>query len=71
MAAMALGQPGTNYGVGSKYRRQQVQIAVVGATVEISLNGHVLRTHPARHDPAKEHGAYATPGGRPRRTNAA
>jgi transposase InsO family protein len=62
---------GTNYGVGSKYRRQQVQIAVVGATVEISLNGQVLRTHPARHDPAKEHGAYATPGGRPRRTNAA
>lgn len=62
---------GTNYGVGSKYRRQQVQIAVVGQTVEISLNGQLLRTHPARHDPAKEHGAYATPTGRPRRTNAA
>jgi hypothetical protein len=62
---------GTNYAVGAKFRRQQVQIAVVGATVEISLNGQLLRTHPARHDPAKEHGAYATPGGWPRRTNAA
>ena len=62
---------GTNYGVGSKYRRLQVEIAVVGATVEIRLEGRPLRTHPARHDPAKEHGAYATPGGRPRRTNAA
>lgn len=62
---------GTNYGVGAKYRRHQVQIAVVGNTVEISLNGQLLRTHPARHDPAKEHGAYATPTGRPRRTNAA
>ena len=62
---------GTNYTVGAKYRRLQVEIAVVGATVEISLDGQPLRTHPARHDPAKEHGAYATPGGRPRRTNAA
>jgi len=53
---------GTNYGVGSKYRRLQVEIAVVGATVEIRLEGRPLRTHPARHDPAKEHGAYATPG---------
>jgi hypothetical protein len=60
----------SDYAVGSKYRRQQVQIAVVGSTVEISL-GQLLRTHPARHDPAKEHGAYATPTGRPRRTNAA
>jgi hypothetical protein len=62
---------GANYGVGSKYRRQQVQVAVVGEVVEISFKGELLRTHLIRHDRAKEHGAYATPGGRPRRTNAA
>jgi hypothetical protein len=26
-----------------------------------------VRTHAIRHDPAKEHGAYATPHGRPRK----
>ena len=62
---------GANYGVGSKYRRQQVQVAVAGEVVEISLHGQLLRTHPIRHDRAKEHGAYATPRGRPRRVNAA
>jgi transposase InsO family protein len=62
---------GASYSVGGKHRRQQVQVAVVGEVVEISLNGQLLRTHPARHDRAKEHGAYATPGGRPRRVNAA
>lgn len=62
---------GTSYRVGNAYKRRQVQVAVVGDSVQISLDGRVLRTHKAVHDPAKEHGAFATPAGRPRRSNAA
>jgi transposase InsO family protein len=62
---------GTNYRVGSKFRRRQVQIAVVGDTVEISIGEEHIRTHRVRHDHTREHGALANPGGRPRRINAA
>lgn len=62
---------GVTYRVGAAYRRRQVQVAVVGRTVEISAGTQLIRTHPARHDPAREHDALANPGGRPRRTNAA
>jgi len=60
-----------NYRAGNAYRRQQVQVRVVGDTVEISVDGRVIRSHPIKHDPAKEHGAFANPAGRPRRSNAA
>ena len=62
---------GTNYRVGSKFRRRQVQVALVGETVEISVGAELIRTHPIRHDRTREHGALANPGGRPRRSNAA
>jgi hypothetical protein len=62
---------GTNYRVGSKYRRRQVQVAVVGDTVEISVGAELIRSHPVRHDRTREHGALANPGGRPHRINAA
>jgi transposase InsO family protein len=62
---------GTSYRVGSKHRRRQVQVAIVGDVVEISSGGHVIRTHPIRHDRSRENGAFANPGGRPHRTNAA
>jgi hypothetical protein len=42
-------------------------VAVVGGSVQISLDGRVVRVHPVRHDPAKEHGAFASPNGRPRK----
>ncbi len=61
----------TSYRVGSKYRRRQVQVAVVGDVVEISIGEELIRTHPVRHDRTREHGALANPGGRPRRINAA
>jgi transposase InsO family protein len=61
---------GTSYRVGNALRRQQVEVRVVGDTVEISQQGRVLRTHPARHDPARVHGAFANPQGRARRINA-
>jgi transposase InsO family protein len=62
---------GASYRVGSKFRRRQVQVAVVGDTVEISIGKELIRTHTVRHDRTREHGALANPGGRPRRINAA
>jgi len=58
---------GTNYRVGNAYKRAQVDVAIVGTRVQFALNGTVIREHPIRHDPAKEHGAFATPTGRPRK----
>lgn len=60
-----------NYRVGNKYRRQQVEVRLIGDSVEISQQGRVIRTHPIRHDPNKAHGAFANPGGRAHRINAA
>lgn len=62
---------GANYRVGNAFRRRQVQDAVVGDTVEISIGEQLIRSHPAKHDRTREHGALANPGGRPHRINAA
>lgn len=62
---------GSNYRAGSAYRRRQVQVAVVGDHVEISIGEQLIRRHKIRHDRTREHGALANPGGRPRRINAA
>ena len=59
------------YRVGNPFRRQQVEVRVVGDTVEISQGGKLLRVHPVKHDPIKAHGAFANPGGKPDRINAA
>jgi hypothetical protein len=50
---------GAMYRAGRMWARRQV-------TVTLSVDGKLVRVHPARHDPAKEHGAFATPNGRPR-----
>jgi hypothetical protein len=62
---------GASYRASAKYRRRQVQVAVVGDTVEISIGNELIRSHAVRHDRTREHGALANPGGRPRRVNAA
>lgn len=62
---------GFNYKVGKGHARRQVQVAIVGDTVEISAAGEILRVHPIRHDRSREHGAFANAGGRPSRSNAA
>ena len=62
---------GTTYRVGNRFKRRQVQVAIVGGTVEISIGEELIRVHPIRHDRTREHGALANPGGRPRRINAA
>jgi len=62
---------GSSYRVGSTYRRRQVQVAVIGDTVEVSIGSELIRSHKVKHDRTREHGALANPGGRPRRINAA
>ena len=62
---------GIPYRAGSKYRRRQVQVAVIGDTVEISVGNELIRSHKVKHDRTREHGALANPGGRPNRINAA
>ena len=61
----------TNYSVGLKHRRRQVQVAIVDKTIEISSGGEIIKVHPIRHDRSREHGAFSNPGGKPSRINAA
>lgn len=58
---------GRSYRAGKEFVGRSVRVAVVDGAVEISFEGRLIQTHPARHDPAKEHGALANPSGRPRR----
>ena len=62
---------GASYRAGNKFRRRQVQVAVVGDHLEISIGEQLIRRHKIKHDRTREHGALANPGGRPRRINAA
>ena len=57
---------GTNYRVGNSWRARSAQGCIVAGSVQLSCDGHIVRVHPIRHDRAKEHGAFATPNGRPR-----
>ena len=57
---------GTNYRVGNRWRGRPVQVCIVANSVQLSCDGQIVRMHPIRHDRAKEHGAFATPNGRPR-----
>jgi hypothetical protein len=61
---------GMDYRVGNAHRGEQVEVRLVGEAVEISKDGELLKSCPARHDRFKEHGAYSTPSGRPARSNA-
>jgi Integrase core domain len=58
---------GTPYRVGNRFRRRSVEVAIVAGSLQISVDGRVVKVHPIRHDPAKEHGAFANPTGRPRK----
>ena len=62
---------GAGYRVGRSWRRQQVEVAIVAGSVQISSAGKVIRVHAIRHDRSKEHGAFATPQGRPRKAKVA
>lgn len=57
---------GSTYRAGRGWARQLIQVAIVAGSVQLSVDGAVIRVHPIRHDRAKEHGAFSTPNGRPR-----
>jgi transposase InsO family protein len=62
---------GHAYRVGNRFKRMSATVTIVGATVQIAVDGQLVRTHPIRHDRTKEHGAFANPAGKPDRINAA
>jgi transposase InsO family protein len=62
---------GAGYRVGRSWARQLVEVAIVAGSVQISVKGKVIRVHAIRHDRSKEHGAFATPQGRPRKAQVA
>jgi len=57
---------GASYRAGRAWARSSVEVAIVGGSVQLAVDGKVIRVHAIRHDRTKEHGAYATPRGRPR-----
>lgn len=59
----------TGYRVGNKFRGQEAGVRLVGDTVQITIEGQLVRTHRARHDKSKEFGALAQPNGKPRRSH--
>jgi hypothetical protein len=62
---------GASYRAGRSWARSQIRVTIIGASVQLSVDGKVVRVHPIRHDRAKEHGAFATPNGRPRKARPA
>jgi transposase InsO family protein len=59
---------GALYRAGRAWRGRSIEVAIVAGSVQLACDGKVIRVHPIRHDRAKEHGAFATPRGRPRRS---
>jgi transposase InsO family protein len=62
---------GAGYRVGRSWARQVVEVAIVAGSVQISSKGRVIRVNAIHHDRSKEHGAFATPQGRPRKAQVA
>ena len=58
---------GTPYRAGRAHVGKTLEVSVVGGSVQLAHEGAVIRVHAARHDPAKEYGAFAVPKGRPPR----
>lgn len=57
---------GIGYRAGNRFIGQEAGVRVVGDTVQITIQGQLVRTHRARHDKAKEFGAMAQPTGKAR-----
>jgi transposase InsO family protein len=62
---------GTAYRAGNNYRGRVAGVRIAGDTVQITIEGGLVRTHKARHDRSKEFGALAMPNGKPRRKDVA
>jgi transposase InsO family protein len=61
---------GTAYRVGTAFAGRQVEVRLLKDTVQIWAAGKLIRTHAARHDKEKEHGAFGVRKGRPRKLKA-
>jgi len=61
---------GTAYRVGTAFAGTQVEVRLVKDAVQIWAAGKLIRTHLARHDKEKEHGAFGVRKGRPRKLKA-
>ena len=62
---------GVAYRAGNPYRGMIAGVRIVGDTVQVTIDGKLIRTHKARHDRSKEFGALAMPNGKPRRKDVA
>jgi hypothetical protein len=62
---------GTAHRVGNHYKGRVAGVRIAGDTVQITLDGDLVRTHKARHDRSKEFGALTMPNGKPRRKSVA
>jgi hypothetical protein len=60
-----------SYRAGNPYRGMTAGVRIVGDTVQVTIDGKLIRTHKARHDRSKEFGALAMPNGKPRRKGVA
>jgi hypothetical protein len=58
---------GTLYRAGRAWRGKQLQVSIVANSVQLTHDNEVVRVHAIRHDRAKEHGAFASPNGHPRK----
>jgi hypothetical protein len=56
----------TPYRAGRAWARQDIDVTIVAGSVQLSVDGKVIRVHPIRHDRSRELGAFANPKGRPR-----
>ena len=57
---------GTSYRAGNLYKGQLAGVRLVGDTVQITIDGQLIRSHKSRHDRSKEFGPLAMPNGKPR-----
>jgi hypothetical protein len=62
---------GTAYRVGNHHKGRVAGVRIAGDTVQITIDGDLVRTHKVRHDRSKEFGALAMPNGKPRRKSVA
>ena len=60
---------GIGYRAGNAYVGRQAGVRVVNDTVQVTIDGKLVRTHRARHDRAKEYGAFAQPYGKSKRSS--
>lgn len=57
---------GTMYRAGRSWAGSLIEVTIVAGSVQLAIDGKVVRVHPIRHDRSREHGAFSRPNGKPR-----